>query len=284
VALRKQGRDAEALATFERARALHPSSRAVAQVALAHQALAQWREAESGLKDALAGSDDPWIERNRVYLEQSLVGVQAHLGWLEVESNLDGAEAWIAGQLLGQLPFASPVRVDAGSVTVKVRAPGYAPIQRTLRVEGNATVHADFLFVVQPPAQPAMSSEPVAASTRVERPGSANATAGWIAAATSGALLLTGVAGLVTREWEARFYNDDGNCGPLPGETRYQRCATNRDIGSAAQTVAIIALSGAAAAAVASGLLFWRTTARVQTAKPFGCTTAGLGLVCGGKF
>src|SRR4030081_1347046 len=53
VALRKEGQDADALAVFERAYALHPSSRAVVQIALAHQALAHWREAERGLIAAL---------------------------------------------------------------------------------------------------------------------------------------------------------------------------------------------------------------------------------------
>jgi tetratricopeptide (TPR) repeat protein len=284
VALRKEGRDEEALATFERARALHPSSHATAQVALAHQALAHWREAERELKEALVDQDDAWLARNRVYLEESLIGLQAHLGWVEMESNVDGAEAWIGGQPLGRLPFASPVRVDAGSVTLEVRAPGYAPIQRTVRVEGNATVHAAFLFVVQPPAPPATSGEPVAPSNRVERHSPATATAGWIAAATGGGLLLTGIAGLVTREWEAQLYNDDSQCTPLPGETRYQRCATHRDIGSTAQTVAIIAFSGAAAAALAAGLLLSRRPAPAQTAKPFGCTTAGLAVVCAGTF
>ena len=70
--LRKEGRDAEALGTFERAYAQHPSPRAAAQVALAHHALAQWREAERGLLEALDRPEDPWVARNRVYLQESL--------------------------------------------------------------------------------------------------------------------------------------------------------------------------------------------------------------------
>jgi hypothetical protein len=44
IALRKTGHDAEALAVFQRAYAARPSARAMAQAALAHQALTDWRE------------------------------------------------------------------------------------------------------------------------------------------------------------------------------------------------------------------------------------------------
>jgi hypothetical protein len=101
--LRKEGRDAEALGTFERAYAQHPSPRAAAQMALAHHALAQWREAERGLVAALDSREDPWIARNRVYLEESLTVVQAHLAWLEVDSNVAGAEVWVDGAPRGRL-------------------------------------------------------------------------------------------------------------------------------------------------------------------------------------
>jgi hypothetical protein len=284
VALRKQGRDEEALAAFERAYALRASARAVAQIALAHQALAHWPEAERGFEQALAAQDDPWILRNRVYLEESLVGVRAHLGWLEVEANVEGAEAWSGGQLLGRLPLASPVRMVAGEVTIEVRAPGQAAIVRTLRVEGNATVHATFVFAASPVAPQAPLRLAPAAPTRSERSTPWTTSAGWIAAGVAGGLVLAGIGGVVTREWEAQIYDDDSRCGPLPGVTRYQRCGTNRDIGSAAQTVAIVAFSGAAVAAIGSGVLLLRAPPQTRSAKRVGCAMAGLGLLCSSPF
>jgi hypothetical protein len=284
VALRKQGRDEEALAAFERAYALRASARAVAQIALAHQAMAHWLEAERGFEQALAAEADPWIARNRVYLEESLVGVRAHLGWLEVEADVEGAEAWSGAQLLGRLPLASPVRLVAGDLTIEVRAPGRAAIQRTLRVEGNATVHAAFVFAAPPVAPQAAPRTVAAASPRAERSSPWTTSAGWIAAGAAGGLALAGIAGLVTREWEAQIYDDDSRCGPLPGVTRYQRCGTNRDIGSAAQTVAIVAFSGAGVAAVVSGVLLLRAPPQARSAKGFGCVLAGPGLLCSSPF
>src|SRR5262245_14916190 len=63
VALRRQGRNAEALAEFQKAYARDPSPRALAQIALAQQALGNWVVAETGLVDALAARNDPWIQR-----------------------------------------------------------------------------------------------------------------------------------------------------------------------------------------------------------------------------
>jgi tetratricopeptide (TPR) repeat protein len=200
VALRKQGRDAEALAAFERAYALQPSPRAQAQIALAREALAQWVPAESGLIEALRSKDDPWIAKNRVYLEESLTGVQGHLGWFMAESNVDGAEVWSGGALVARLPLDGPLRVVAGELPVEARAPGYWPIKRTLQVEGRTKVHAAFLFV-EPPA----TGNDTAAAHARESSWSHTAS---IASASSGVSLLLGAAATLV---VARLLHDQAN-------------------------------------------------------------------------
>jgi hypothetical protein len=285
--LRKEGRDAEALGTFERAYAQHPSPRAAAQMALAHHALAQWREAERGLVAALDSREDPWIARNRVYLEESLTVVQAHLAWLEVDSNVAGAEVWVDGAPRGRLPLAASLRVVAGEVAVDVRAPGYAAIGRAVQVPANARVDLAFTFVVQPSPEPRPNAEAaVMPNAPVAYRTSARRAAGWLTFAGAGALVLVGIGGSVTREWEATIWNDDGRCGPTSAESRYARCGTNRDIGSAAQTVAVAAFVGAAISGTVSGVLLFgssrpsagRTTGRVD------CRVKGTGFACGGAF
>ena len=69
IELRRAGRDAEALARFERAHAVEPSPRTLAQMGLAEQALGRWVRAEAHLRAALAPRDDAWIERNRAALD-----------------------------------------------------------------------------------------------------------------------------------------------------------------------------------------------------------------------
>src|SRR3979409_1225623 len=90
VRLRREGDDAGALAAFERAYGLVPSPRALGQIALAHQALGHWLEAEHGLVEALRISSDAWVARNRAYLEESLAAARAHLAWLDVDCNVVG--------------------------------------------------------------------------------------------------------------------------------------------------------------------------------------------------
>jgi hypothetical protein len=291
VALRKRGEDAEALAVFERAYRLHPSARAAAQIALAQQALGHWREAERGLFEALRGSaddaDNQWIARNRTYLEESLAAVQSRLAWLDVDSNTPGAEIWIAGELYGRVPLGGPLRVVAGDTTVEARAAGSATVRQTLQVAPGSQSRVALMF-----------SSDSAENERTTRgfdmkpaptpapPSSSRRTAGWITLAGSGGLLLVGVAGSVTREWEAQIYNDDRQCGPLVGQTRYDRCKANRDIGSAAQTVAIGAYAGAAVlGAVAGVLLLGGSRGPSAPASEYvGCTLAGSGLECKGAF
>jgi hypothetical protein len=286
IELRKQGLDAEALATFERAHARRPSPRTAAQIALAHHALAHWREAEHGLVDALHDSDDPWIARNRVYLEESLSVVQAHLAWLEVESNVAGAEVWMDGELHGRLPLEGPLRIVAGEVAVKVRAPGYPAIERTLQVAAKSHLHEAFTFVVQPAPEPGSDTNASAIPRApVEHPTSSIRSAGWITLAGSGALVLVGIGGVVTREWEAGIWNDDSQCAPPAGQSRYARCGTSRDIGSAAQAIAVAAFVGAGISGAVSGLLLLGSSR--SAAAPAGhvaCRVGVPGFACGGVF
>jgi hypothetical protein len=287
VALRKDGQDAEALVVFERAYALHATPRAVVQMALAHQALGQWREAERGLIAGLRESDDPWIARHRTHLEESLATIQEHLASLEVESSIAGAELWIGGVLWGRLPLDRPMRVEAGDVTVQVRAPGYAPVQQTLHVEAKSHVHAAFTLVSRSGPMASPTGQPsVAYLSGAARPVLGTRKLAWISLGSAGGFALVGIAGLVTREWEAQIWNDDTQCAPPPGHSRSDRCGTNRDIGTAAQTIAIVAFAVSGVAAVVSGAFFLgssRATA-VPTAGVVGCGIDGPGFVCAGAF
>jgi hypothetical protein len=287
VELRRLGRDAEALALFQRIDAERPSPRAVAQIGLAQQALGRWTDAEASLLDAMARTDDPWIARQHAYLERSLVAVQAHLGWLSVDSNVPGAEVWIGGHMVGRVPMSGPIRAPAGQTALEVRALGYAPLLRTVTVEAGVRATHVFTFVELPRIDlPA----PAPSATHPERPASEPASrlvrrTGWGLAAGAGALALVGVAGFVTREWEARIYDDNARCGPLPGLSRQDRCGTNRDIGIAAEGAGIAAFAAGGIAAVASAALLFTEGKRDSSGSvSIGCRWAGTGVVCSGSF
>jgi tetratricopeptide (TPR) repeat protein len=293
IALRKEGRDAEALEAFERAQALHPSPRALAQIALAHQALKRWREAERGLLDALSRADDPWIARHSVYLNASVAAVQTHLGWLAVDCNVEGAELWVGGELAGRLPLAAPLRVTIGALEVEVRAPGYVTSARTLSIEAAAKLHESFALAEVPPppvqSSPALveqkPAKPAPVGEPTTRASSGKRTAAWITLAGAAVLLGGGIAMQVLREHEVALYNDDSVCYRGPGP-RDDYCGSDRDAANTYTIAAIVLYAGSAAAGLASGYLFLKrpSPASRPAAARVSCGFVGLGATCGGVF
>jgi hypothetical protein len=173
--LRRQRRDAEALAVFRHAYAVKATPRTLAQIALAEQALGKWVDAEADLDAALGSTDDAWIAPHRSALLGGLATIRSHLGWLEVTADAPAARLWVNGADLGELPLAKPVRVEAGSVVVEVRAAGFVPARRVPFVEpGGSAREAVHLvpLTTEPPAavpEPA-ASPPVAPAGTTEPP------------------------------------------------------------------------------------------------------------------
>ncbi len=99
-----------ALAAFERAWALGGSFRALAQIALAEQALGHWREAYEHLASALRHTDDPWISAHHATLDVALREIASRLGAVEVSCNVHGAEVRVDGRVVGKTPLAESVR------------------------------------------------------------------------------------------------------------------------------------------------------------------------------
>jgi hypothetical protein len=285
VELRREGDDAEALATFERAYALRHTARALAQIALAHQALGHWVDAEEHLVEALERTDDPWIAHQRVDLEESLSSIREHLASLDVQSNI-AAEVWIGDRLAGQAPFDRPRLIPIGDLILDIRAAGYPAVHRTLHVEPMSVLHEAVTFVA--PAREDRASRPPADIT--PRPQmSVQRKVGWATLGLSGALATIGGAGMITREWEALIYNSH-SCDPIAGQLRSTRCKTNHDIGEVGWTVGLTAFIGAGITAGASALLLLGGTppraskSSASAAPSVACAPAGLGLSCGGTF
>lgn len=191
VALRHEGKDAEALEAFQRALELAPSARARAQVALAEQALALWVVAERNLALALAEEDDAWIKAHREPLEGAARVIASKLAWVTVGVKAPGAEVFVNGSR-APLDPEGRVRVVAGLVTLEVRADGYEPASKALRVAPETTSVAR--FDLRPLTRPAMA-EPARAPRAPEAPsGSAGRTTGWILAGVGGAGVGVGAA------------------------------------------------------------------------------------------
>ncbi|MFO0682281.1 MAG: PEGA domain-containing protein [Sandaracinus sp.] len=140
VALREDGRDDEALAIFQRAYDTEPSAQALAQIALAEQALGHLVDAEEHLAHALEDHDDRFIRRNRPLLEQALAEISAELTTLTITCDVAGAELFVDGRDRGPLPLATPLRAQAGTVHVEIHAAGYEPYTREVIVSAGRAV------------------------------------------------------------------------------------------------------------------------------------------------
>jgi hypothetical protein len=138
VRLRGQGDDARALEVFERAYRLEPSPRALAQRALAEQALGRWVDAEAHLMGALAG-DDRWVAGRRRVLDEALVEIRSHLGRLIVETNVSTGELYADGHPIARLPLDDAVRLPAGTVEIELRSPGHRSARRSVVIRANET-------------------------------------------------------------------------------------------------------------------------------------------------
>jgi tetratricopeptide repeat protein/PEGA domain-containing protein len=254
IALRAQGRDADALTAFQKAAAIDPNSvRVQIHLATVYQALGDWLKADEYLSMALARSNHPYVNRHRQVLEDAKKVIDANIGRLEVEGEPPGSEVRLNGRLVGTLPLASPVRVTIGSYVLEVQSPGHYPVSRPIVITGGGLVRER------------VDLEPTSAAARASgaafAPGSHRSEAGvdrpaenrWLTWTLGGA---AGVAGVVTigailyREAHAHRWNDDARCLEA-GRTRADVCGSERDKAETGGTVAWV--SGVTAGLFATG-------------------------------
>lgn len=134
IQLRQQGRDREALETFQRAAAIQRQPRVVAQIGLAEQALGLWAAAAEHVEEALAAGDDEWIKKNRRSLEQAFDIIKGQVGRLELWGSPEQAEVLVNGRNLGKLGDAKRIWLMPEQSQLVVRADGFVELSRTIQV------------------------------------------------------------------------------------------------------------------------------------------------------
>jgi hypothetical protein len=169
VELREKGEDAAALEVFREAYDKWKTPRARAQMGLAAQALGRWVEAEADLEGAIEQRDDPWIQTNRAALEGALGLVRQRLGSLEILCDAPGTRVTVDGRPRGVVPLPRPLRIPAGTVAVRVEAPGYAAVQRNVAVMAGRLSRETFHLMPLEPLPTAPSG--LSARVRDEAPG-----------------------------------------------------------------------------------------------------------------
>jgi hypothetical protein len=274
VALRRERKDAEALAEFQRAYALEPTARALGQIALAEAALSQWMTAEIDLLRVMA-ADDPWAARQRDALGVALKEVQGHLGTLDLAGTPD-AEVWIDGELSGHLPAPS-LRVVAKRVAVEVRASGFESVRREIDVTVGGTIHEVFLLPPIAASPPPAALLPSPDASTVTRSSPANVLA-WAAAGGSAVFLGGGVAATVIGNSAAARYNNSSECGSRPST----QCGDIPSQVHTAEAFEAVGYSLAGVAALTSAILFLKSPPRSEPRRTGAwCTPSLAGVACG---
>lgn len=224
LALRVEGRDAEALALLTRAWEETRSPRARAQMARAEQAVGRWLDAEQHMTEALA-SEDPWVIARRASLEEERTRVRAHLGRVELLGLPDGARVRIDGRGPYALPLAEPPWSAVGTVLVEVEADGYFPAARRVVVDVGATTR-ETISLVRTPTEPPPVTPPVAPPVNVspsphappvtDAPASSvRATLGLAGIIAGATFAVGGLAAHIARELAVSAAADQG-CGYDP--------------------------------------------------------------------
>jgi hypothetical protein len=290
--LREQGKDEDALDRFRKADALESTPRSRGQIALAEQALGLWVAAEEDLGAALAKPEDPWIVRNRTALDGALDTIRKHLATLEVRSGAPGAEVLLDGKRIGPLPLTA--RVEAGSRTLLVRAPGYYPTSRVVQISPGSSARETIELV----AAPAENSEPPradgAAKAPNERSASVQRTVGWTSLGVGGGLLAMGAIGFAIRQSAVSGYNDDKTCPGIGKPAQPPACQDRISRADTWQTLGIIGLAGGGAL-VLTGVVLLVTapsaaSAHVATngvarvAQTAACGPSSDGVSCGARW
>jgi hypothetical protein len=140
VELRKKGKNAEALAEFEKAFEEAHTPRAAAQLGLCEQALERWLSAYVHLSVALAAESDSWVSQNRNTLNKSLSDVASHLGRIEVKGTPVSAMVNVGGDVIGPLGDAPVAHVAPGTVQIMATANGYVAFKETRTIAAGETI------------------------------------------------------------------------------------------------------------------------------------------------
>jgi hypothetical protein len=269
VELRRNGDDEGALRVFTEAYELAHTSRALAQMGLAEQALGHFVNAEAHLVEALSSTTDAWINSRREALEDALATLRTRLGTLELRGGVDGAQVRLDGVVVAHVPITSPIRSPVGTFRLEVVAPGYYPFVRTITIVAEGTTRETVEMTETPREGTSTPVDPEATSiaTRRRRSGALAYTLGGTGIASLG----VSVGMLVLQRNTAAEWNSDA-C--LANGTREQTCGPKYDraIASGRASAATLVVG---TGLVATGVILLLT----RPSEPQGTETS---VACGG--
>ncbi|MBK8169862.1 MAG: hypothetical protein IPK60_05915 [Sandaracinaceae bacterium] len=271
--LRESGDTVGALELFQAAYDIEPSPRALAQIALAHQALGQWVPAFNKLTEAMSHTDDAWIATRTPALTTALNVSREHIGFVNLSLAATASasdEVWIDGAVVPHWRLSAPIAAEVGMFAAELHRHGVQVARATVRVDQGATAN----LTLAPAAQTVPQSTP---SPSWQRP------LGLTLAVVGGAGVASGVIFHILRESAAVHANDCTANAIASGA-----CTDLRERQDAARSLTTLSIAGYVAGGsllVAGALmLVLNRPAIAQHAYMCGPTTNAFGLGCVGTF
>jgi hypothetical protein len=140
ISMRKQGNDVAAYGYFERAYQMARTPRTAAQLGLVELALEHLVEAQLHLSEALSSSVDPWVEKNRLVLDQSRESARKRLGQIKLVGIPATATVSATGQATAPVPADGILWVAPGNVDLTLSAPGHEAVTKQAQVAAGDSV------------------------------------------------------------------------------------------------------------------------------------------------
>jgi tetratricopeptide (TPR) repeat protein len=188
IALRRWNKLDEAAQAFQRAFDADPRPKTQALLGLTLRQLQRWQLADKHLRAALMTSGDPYVEKERENLENSLRVVEGYLGGLAISGGEVGAEVLIDGQRVGNLPMPA-LKLPSGTVTVELRAHGFHPlIRRVVIPKGSVALEMVKMTSLRPPPVEVPRARPGEEGWRSTSP---RRIAAWVTLGTGAAFILS---------------------------------------------------------------------------------------------
>src|SRR5579863_1255762 len=157
VELRAHDKTAQALASFEKAYQISRSPRTAGQLGLCELELARYVEAQRHLLEALAGSDHPWIAKNKAILMRQLAAAAANVGELALTVSPADADILVNGKPIDRSLAGPSISLEKGPAEVEIRAAGYRPAHERIVIRGGQREQRTFALIPEPATQVALT-------------------------------------------------------------------------------------------------------------------------------
>lgn len=125
-----------ALAEFEAAYALKPGASSLKNIALSQKALYRYAEAAETLQKVLSKHAAELTPQEKAAVEQAVSELAGLVGSIVIRVVPAHAKVSVGGRAVDATQMAAGINLNVGEHTLVAEAPGYARVQRTVRVAG----------------------------------------------------------------------------------------------------------------------------------------------------